>query len=219
VRLAGAFAPADIGLRMALLLTDETLAVPPTRVLTAEAQRRLGATDPFTRYREMNARFDGRDPVDRMLRTDCCIILPDIYLEKVDRATMAHGLEVRVPMLDRDLAAYVMGLPSTYKVRGLEKKWILRRAMRGILPDAILDAPKHGFSVPFETWLRKPLAPYLRSVLLDDSVRRAGLFDPATLDRMVAEHTAGTKNHGFLLWKALNLQLWIGRYAIDPLAD
>jgi len=218
-RLVGAFAHADPAMRMALLLTDETLASPPTRLLTAEARRRLDATDPFKRYREMNERFAALEPVQRMLHTDSSIILPDIYLEKVDRATMAHGLEVRVPMLDHELAAYVMGLPSRYKVRGLDKKWILRRAMRGVLPDAILDAPKHGFGVPFEKWLRGPLAPYLRSVLLDESVGRAGLFEPSILDRTISEHVAGLKDHGFLLWKSLNLQLWIRRYGIDPLAD
>jgi asparagine synthase (glutamine-hydrolysing) len=218
-RLSAAFAPSDPALRMALLLTDETLAAPPTRLLAAEARRRLEGTDPFARYREMNARFKARDPVDRMLHTDCSIILPDIYLEKVDRSTMAFGLEVRVPMLDKDLAAYVMGLPSHYKVHGLEKKWILRRAMRGVLPDAILDAPKHGFGVPFETWLRKPLAPFLRSVLLDGDVARAGFFEPTVLERTIDEHTSARREHGFLLWKALHLQLWFRRYGIEPLAD
>jgi asparagine synthase (glutamine-hydrolysing) len=217
-RLVAAFAPADPALRMALLLTDETMAAPPTRLLSTEALRRIEGTDPFLRYREMNARFAVRDPVDRMLHTDCSIILPDIYLEKVDRSTMAHGLEVRVPMLDKDLAAYVMGLPSQYKVRGVEKKWILRRAMRGVLPDAILDAPKHGFGVPFETWLRKPLASYLKAVLLDGGVARSGFFEPAVLERTIAEHTSGRREHGFLLWKALHLELWFRRYGIEPLA-
>ena len=76
--------------------------------------------------------------MQRALYTDCAVILPDLYFEKVDKATMAHGVEVRVPLVDTRLAAYVMALPAKYKVRWLHKKRILRRALRGVVPDEIL---------------------------------------------------------------------------------
>ena len=136
------------------------------------------------------------------------IILPDVYFEKVDRATMAHGIESRVPMVDTDLAAYAMALPATYKVRGNEKKFILRRALRGIVPDDILDGPKTGFGVPLGHWLSGPLADYMRSVLLDSGTRDWGIFDEAALRECIDQHVARRRDNGFLLNKLLNLALW-----------
>ena len=103
---------------------------------------------PFWKYHEMFSRLRHLDPVQRMLYTDCKILLPNTFLEKVDKPTMAHSIEVRVPLLDASLTSYVMGLPSSRKVRFGQKKWILRRALRGVVPDSILYGPKTGFSVP-----------------------------------------------------------------------
>lgn len=198
----------DPAMRMALLLTVESLHRPPTRVLSADFRKILEEVDPFARYREMQSRFSRLDPVQRMLYTDCGIILPDIFLEKVDKSTMAQSMEIRVPLLDTDLTRYVMGLPSSMKVKRGQKKWILRRAMRGIVPDEILDGKKTGFGVPFEFWLRDPLADYLRSVLLDSSVDRWGIFDSREMERAIEEHVSMKRDNGFLLYKLLLLVLW-----------
>jgi asparagine synthase (glutamine-hydrolysing) len=198
----------DPAMRMALMLTEEPYGDPPTRVLSTDALRRVSAFDPFERYKEFYARLQHLDPVQRMLYADSQILLTDTFLEKVDRSTMAHSIEVRVPFLDSEMTEYVMGLPSAMKVKRGQKKWVLRRAMRGIVPDDILDGPKTGFGVPFKYWLRGPLAEYMKSVLLDPSVRAWGLFDDAALERAIHEHIAGTRNNGFLLYKLMNLALW-----------
>jgi asparagine synthase (glutamine-hydrolysing) len=207
-RLLGAMGNPDPALRMALLLTDESLASPPARVLSPAARALLAPHDPFARYRSMQERLGHLDPVQRMLHVDASILLPDIYLEKVDKSTMAHALEVRVPFLDNELSAFAMALPSSLKVRHGEKKWILRRALRGILPDSILDAPKTGFNVPYSRWLREGLRPYLESVLLDRATLASGFYDEAALRESLSEHFAGRRDNGFLLWKLLNLQIW-----------
>ena len=214
LRFVDAMRHSDPSMRMALLLTEERLDSPPTRVLTREARKELDAVDPFERYRQLYERLRDRDAVQRMLYVDSAIILPDIFLEKVDKATMAHGLEVRVPFLDNELSAYAMGLPSGLKIRHGQKKWILRRAMRGILPDSILDAPKMGFNVPYQAWLRGPLRPYLESVLLDRSACENGFFDREELRRSLIEHTDGIRDNGFLLWKLLQLRLWAARFGV-----
>lgn len=203
---------ADPAMRMALLLTEEPLDIPPTRVLTQEWRALLNASDPFSRYRECYARFRHLDPVQRMLYTDCAILLPDIFLEKVDKATMAHGIEVRVPLLDTDLVRYVMGLSSSLKVRWGQKKRLLRRAMRGIVPDAVLDQKKTGFSVPYAWWLREPLRDYMQSVLLDSTTLGWGIFDRQALERCMHDHITQRQNNGFLLYKLLNLALWYRFY-------
>lgn len=212
LRTLYAFGHEDPSLRMALLMSQEFFDYPPEQVFSAEARKQLAQTDPFARYREFYERFKNLDSVQRMLYTDSGIILPDTYFEKVDKSTMAHGIEVRVPMVDTNLADYVMRLPASFKVRGGQKKYILRKALRGVLPDAVLDWPKTGFGVPFQYWFRGPMADYLRSVLLDHSVLDWGLFDCTAIERCMKEHITGDRDNGFLLNKLLNLALWHGFY-------
>jgi len=211
-RFCAAMAHPDPAMRLALLLTPETLASPPTRVLAPAVRRLVEQSDPFALYREWGERLRRLDPVQRLLYVDTCILLPDTYLEKVDKSTMAHGIEVRVPFLDVALAEYAMGLPSAMKVRRGGRKWILRRALRGVVPDAILDGPKVGFSVPLHYWMRGPLLEYLRSVLLDASILRSGLFDRAAIERAIEEHVTGRKDDGNLLYRLLTLALWYRGY-------
>lgn len=211
-RFLRAVSQSDPAMLMALLLTVESLQSPPNRIMSEQWRSRLKECDPFGRYRELAQRFSGHDAVQKMLYTDISVILPDTFLEKVDKSTMAHGIEVRVPFLDADLADYAIGLPASSKVRAFQKKWILRKALRGVVPDKVLDAPKTGFGVPYEYWLREPLAPFMKSVLLDRQALKHGIFDKAEIERAIIEHVSGKRNNGFLLWKALNLALWTEEY-------
>ena len=215
-RFLRALTNADPAMRMAMLLTVETQVESPTRILSHDWRQALVPYDPFQRFRDFNKRLASLPPVQRMLYTDTGILLPDTFLEKVDKSTMSHGIEVRVPLLDRELTDYVMGLPASLKVRRGQKKWILRRALRGIVPDVVLDSPKTGFGVPYAYWLRNSLAGYMRSVLLDPSIIEKSIFDPKIVVNCIDEHTQGVRNHGFLLWKALNLALWCRMYGMDP---
>jgi asparagine synthase (glutamine-hydrolysing) len=208
-RFLDAIASRDPALRMALLLSQETQREPPTAVLSDAWRERVRDEDPFRRYRELYAMVGHLDPAQAMLRTDAAILLPDIFLEKVDRATMAHGIEVRVPFLGAELVDYAMGVPSSVKVRNGEAKYLLRRALRGIVPDAILDAPKQGFGVPYEHWLRTSLADFMQEVLSDPGTVRSGMFDHTQIAIRMKEHIAGVRDHGFLLWKSLQLALWV----------
>jgi asparagine synthase (glutamine-hydrolysing) len=212
-RIGAAAGNADPALRMALLLTVETLRDPPTAMLTSTARRRLeAATDPFAAYRRCAARFANVDPVQQMLLTDISLQLPSQFLTKVDRATMAYGIEARVPLLDDGVAAIAIGLPVTLKVRGSQKKIVLRDAMRNRLPADILDGPKTGFGVPYEEWLRGALHEFARAAILEGAfVERFGL-DRARLDTVLAEHRSRRRDRGFLLWKLLQLSLWSRQY-------
>jgi asparagine synthase (glutamine-hydrolysing) len=209
VRAAG---EEDGALRMGLLLTQESARLPPTRLLSAAWRQAVESHDPFARYREVGAHLEELEPVQRMLHTDALILLPDIFLEKVDRPTMAHGIEVRVPFLDAELAAYAMALPAPLKVQGRSKKRLLRRALRGVVPDEVLDAPKTGFGVPYGAWLRGPLLPWMRAVLREE---QGSLLDAAAVDRALGEHAAGVRDHGFVLYKVLSLALWRRHYGVD----
>ena len=212
IRFLQAMAQRDPAIRMALLMTQETQNDPPTRTLSNGAMSMLQSDDPFESYRRLQMKLSGLDTVQRMLYVDCVNLLPSQFLEKVDKSTMAHGIEVRVPFLDTLLTEYAMGLPSNMKVHGLQKKWILRRALRGVLPDDILDGKKTGFSVPYQYWLRGPLADYMRSVLLDPETMRWGIFDEKKLRQCMDEHIERRRDNGNLLYKLLNLALWYRHY-------
>jgi asparagine synthase (glutamine-hydrolysing) len=212
-RLGAAAGHRDFAMRMALLLTTETLADPPSAMFTSEARRLLEArTDPFAAYRRCAERFTDADPVQRMLLTDVSLQLPSQFLAKVDRATMSHGIEARVPLLDERVASLVVGMPSILKVRGSGKKIVLRDAMRERLPARVLDGPKVGFGVPYEEWLRTSLYALARAAILaDDFVERFRL-DRFRLETALGEHRSRRRDRGFLLWKMLQLALWSRQY-------
>jgi len=201
--------------RMALMLArHNSMDEPPTDVLSSNALLQIKGSDPFVRYFEIAKQLEHLDPAERLLRTDSAVSLPDQYLEKVDKSTMAHGIEVRVPFLDAELTSYAMGLPMKWKCRRGEKKWILRRAMRGIVPDRVLDGKKLGFGVPESYWLREPLADYMRSVLSDPATTQWGIFNEQVVNKYMDEHTSGVRNRGILLYRLLNLALWHKFYNI-----
>jgi asparagine synthase (glutamine-hydrolysing) len=198
---------------MALLLTLETLRDPPTAMLTDVARQRLEATaDPFAAFRRCAARFRDADPVQQMLLTDLALQLPSQFLAKVDRASMSHGIEARVPLLDEGVASLAVALPAALKVRGTRKKLVLREAMRERLPAQILNGPKRGFGVPYEQWLRTSLYPFARATILaDDFVEHLG-FERAALETALDEHRSRRRQRGFLLWKMLQLGVWFRKY-------
>ncbi len=214
-RMSVALGQKDDGMRMALLLTVETLKNSPLAVLGDNVLNKLEHTNPFLEYINESQRFNAQDLVQKMLLTDTQIILPSIFLEKVDKSTMGQSIEVRVPLLDNELTDFVIGLPSSYKVHKKEKKWLLRQALRGVVPNEILDAPKTGFGVPFENWLKKPLNSFMKEQLFSDTIRDKGFFNEKKLRKIITQHEQGKINHGFLLWKLMNLSIWMQKYKVE----
>lgn len=127
-------------------------------------------------------------------------------LTKVDRASMAHSLEVRVPLLDHLFTEWVSGLPPDLKLRGGEGKYLLKKAHEPLLPRDVLYRAKMGFGVPLAAWFRGPLKERLRSSLLDGGLADSGLFDGDTLSRLVNEHQSGRRDHSAPLWTLLMFQ-------------
>jgi asparagine synthase (glutamine-hydrolysing) len=129
-------------------------------------------------------------------------------LTKVDRATMAHGLESRAPFLRHSLIEFAMALPPRAKLRGFSGKWVLKRAARGLLPEGIIRRRKQGFSPPFSSWVRGPLRRFILSRLDPQRVSRAGVLDPAGVVRVLSQHLLGQAERGRAIWTLLSLQMW-----------
>ncbi|WP_144903910.1 asparagine synthase (glutamine-hydrolyzing) [Halobellus captivus] len=157
-------------------------------------------------------RADGPTLLDDAMQVDLRTYLPDDLLVKVDRESMAHSLEVRSPFLDHKLVEFAATIPSKYKWRRGEKKWLLKRAFKQYLPDPVATRSKQGFSVPVNEWFRGELREYAR-----DSLERLGArqnFDERGLQSLLAEHTSGA-NHGFKLWDLVVLEQWFEEFIDD----
>ena len=152
--------------------------------------------------------------VDRMLDVDIRTYLPGDLLVKMDIASMAYSLEARSPLLDHELMEFAASLPPEWKLRGREKKVGLRRAMRGRLPDEILDGPKQGFQVPLAEWLRGELRPLAHEVLLDSTARERSYFNPGYVRELLDQHATRQADHSRGLWALLVFELW-HRDAVD----
>ena len=121
---------------------------------------------------------------------------------------MAHSLEVRSPFLDTDLSEFALRLPPRFHTRGMSLKLVLKAAVRGLVPDEIIDRPKHGFGLPLDRWFRTDLEPWMRSMLLEEA-RIDDLLRPSAVRALVDEHTSGTANHGHAIWTLLTLEEWL----------
>ncbi|HVU51919.1 MAG TPA: asparagine synthase (glutamine-hydrolyzing) [Polyangia bacterium] len=156
------------------------------------------------------------DRLHRLLALDFTTYMPGSVLAKVDRASMAHGLEVRPPLLDDALVDLAFALPSTYKVRGGATKALLKRAARGHIPDEIIDRPKKGFGVPLAAWLRGPLRARVEDIAARSPLWDTGLLDRAVFAGWTREHLDKRRDHAKALWALLVLDHWYRRHLAPP---
>lgn len=149
------------------------------------------------------ARAPTQDPLSLVQYLDFKTYLPGDILTKIDRASMAHGLEVRAPLLDHEFVDWASGLPPAMKLRGREGKYIFKRALETRLPNSILYRPKMGFAVPLASWFRDPLRERVRQAVLGQTLQETGLFHAPFLRRLVDDHQAGVRDHSAALWALL----------------
>jgi asparagine synthase (glutamine-hydrolysing) len=196
-------------------------------VFTREMQHELlGATlakgiadyDPMEHYVSYYYRRPGGtsplDHLNRLMYVDVKTWLADAFLEKIDKATMAFSLEGRLPFLDHRLVELAFEIPSNYKIRRLSTKRILKKAVKGLLPDDVMSKSKHGFAVPTDPWFRGELKDFVFQTLMDGRARKRGYFNYPYIERLYRLHSSGKEVHDTALWLLLNFELW-NRIYID----
>ena len=214
-RYLHAFAARDLATTMALLLTAEDQSSAPSAIFAPQLRAVVEQFDPFARHRECQQMFSAHDIGNQMSFVDLMITLPDTYLEKVDRSTMAASVEIRVPFLDHDLVDYVVRLPGSRKIPWGRKKWLLKSALDGIVPAEVLHGPKTGLTVPFGDWLKVALKPLFFDHLSTFERRHPDVLNIDYVTRLFARTNSGHRNDSFMLWKVLNFMVWANRSNIS----
>ena len=175
---------------------------------TEDFRRAAGSQDSEERLVAAFRASSAPDVVDATLDVDVQTYLPDDLLVKVDIATMAHSLEGRSPFLDHELMQFCASLPSSMKLRGRVKKYLLKRAVADLVPPEVIARPKMGFGVPLARWFREELREMTHDVLLGRRARERGYFRPGVVERLIDEHVRGVRPWHFQLWNLLMFELW-----------
>jgi asparagine synthase (glutamine-hydrolysing) len=179
---------------------------------SVDMQRRLDGHQAEDLMARHFTRFDGLPPHSRMMRFDFETYLPEDVLTKVDRMSMAHSIESRVPLLDNDVIEFASTLPASLKIANGRRKHVLKEAASRLLPPEILNRRKQGFGVPLGVWFRGGLTDVFSDVLRSPITRQRGYFAPAFIDRIVGEHLSGKRDHTLRLWQLLVFELWHRQY-------
>ena len=167
-------------------------------------------------FAEQLADTDAVDPLNRMLYVDTKLWLPDDLLARGDKTSMAVSLEGRVPLLDHKLVEFAASLPPHLKLKGLTRKYLLKKVARRWLPTEIVDRKKQGFPIPFSVWFRREARSFVRDLLSPAVIKRRGLYNPAFVEKLLDEHDAGTADHQFLIWGLLSVELWHRAFLDHP---
>ena len=186
------------------------------RLYTRELQHALMGSDVYQPVREYLRKASGDDWLNRQLYTDLSVYLADDILVKVDRMSMATSLETRAPFLDVGVMELAFSMPGDLKIHGTERKYILKRALAGLVPDGVLTRRKEGFSIPMKNWLRRELAPLMEELLSPARLERRGWFEAADVRRRIDEHRAGRENHAHTLFSLMVLERWAAEFLGKP---
>jgi asparagine synthase (glutamine-hydrolysing) len=177
-------------------------------LLASDFRRALGTYDSGEAFKRIYAAPLSRERIDHLLYLDSKTYLPGDILTKVDRMSMAHSIEARVPLLDHKLIEFVQAIPARLKLREKTTKHILKRAVRNLIPPEIIDRPKQGFDVPIKKWLNDELRDLLNDTLTDSRTRQRGYFNQCAVEAILDEHRRGRRDNSRHLWGLLTLELW-----------
>jgi asparagine synthase (glutamine-hydrolysing) len=195
---------------------DEKEALLTPDVAASMSRTQLGVRiDSETRLARHFARFESLPWPSQMMRFDAETYLPEDVLTKVDRMSMAHSIESRVPLLDNHVITFASALPAAMKIRHGRRKHVLKEVAATLVPPEIFNRRKQGFGVPLGAWFRGNLRELFADTLLSPAALQRGYFQPSFVRRIVAEHLAGTRDHTLRLWQLVVFERWHQQYVAD----
>ena len=178
------------------------------RLYSDEWRARTSEYDPYAVHRGYFARVAGAAPLNKLLYVDLKTFLPCLNLITTDKTSMAANLEVRVPFLNREMIEMAARMPPRLKLRGLKRKYVLKRALETVLPADVVWRKKAGFGAPIRSWLRGALRPLVDDLLSEETVKRRGLFRPKEVRRVVEANFSGREDFNLQVFQLLGLELW-----------
>jgi len=179
-----------------------------SQLMSEELKRNLDGASPEQVFAQQLARTDAADTLSRMLYVDTKLFLPDALLARGDKASMAASVEARVPLLDHKLVEFAASLPPGLKLKGLTRKYLLKKVARAFLPARVIDRKKEGFPTPLGVWFRKEARSFLRDTLSLSAVARRGLFNPKYVQKLLDDHDCNRGDYAGLLWALIQVELW-----------
>lgn len=180
------------------------------KLFSAQTKARIADANPYARLHELLKNSDAEDLLDKLLYADTKTYLHELLM-KQDQMSMAASIESRVPFLDHKLVEFTAQMPINMKLRGKQTKWILREAMRGVLPAEILERPKMGFPVPLGDWLRGAFKSIVEEYVLSERALSRGIFAPDAVRDLAARHNAG-EDHAERMFFLINFEIWQRRF-------
>jgi asparagine synthase (glutamine-hydrolysing) len=178
------------------------------RLYADETREQVRGMDAYGEHRRYFARVKNAAPLNRMLYVDLKTFLPCHNLATTDKTSMAANLEVRVPFLNHELVELAARMPPHLKLRGLQRKYILKRAAEKLLPRDVVWRKKAGFGAPIRSWLRGPLRPFVEDLLSEKRINERGLFRPAEVRRIIEANLSGREDYNLQVFQLLTLELW-----------
>lgn len=178
------------------------------KICTESFLRESGGQDSLGLLNEVLRNSDAKDFLSQLVDADVNMYLPDDLLVKVDIATMAHGLEARSPFLDHQVMEFCAGLPPAMKLYGMKKKYVLKQAVKTLLPQTILNRPKMGFGVPLDYWFRHELKEMAYDLLLSQQAIQRGYFHRHVIQQLLDEHVSHYRAWHYQLWNLIMLEMW-----------
>ncbi|HKP38681.1 MAG TPA: asparagine synthase (glutamine-hydrolyzing) [Pyrinomonadaceae bacterium] len=178
------------------------------RLYTSNLREAMQNTDAYAAHRRYFARAKNAAPLNQLLYVDMKTFLPCLNLMTTDKTAMAANLEVRVPFLNKEMLELAARMPPDLKLRGLKRKYVLKKAAEKLLPRDVVWRKKAGFGAPIRSWLRGPLRPMVDELLSEETVRRRGLFRPEEVRRIIEANLSGREDFNLQVFQLLNLELW-----------
>jgi len=182
------------------------------RVLSPDFRNDLQGLDAYRYHKAYFEKCADDSPVNRLLYVDFKTFMPALNLDTTDRASMAANLEVRVPFLNKELVELSARIPASLKIKGLKRKYILKKAVESLLPHDVIWRRKAGFGAPVRSWLRNELRPMVDDLLSEEKLRSRGYFEPKAIRTMIEANLSGKEDYNLQVFQLLTFEIWLQQF-------